>query len=1214
MCKTKFRFAPQYAIDAPAKLPLHAVWIGLCRRALAQWLPFALRSLFAASLWLLLLPLLTAYLYHCWMARPSVILNRMGSWSIIVTDLVSGGVVAACIIVSFLSVMSFADFLRVEWQQRGGLMGAPLLVNDFDDIPVVAAAAAAAAENMIVDNSVWDHVQQQVLQHPANRAPNSLLRQLAAREGSDNVDDVRDDQDANEYIGNDPPGDYTYETGYCVPQDAASDGGADDDDSEDDDSWHTDEDEDDDDEDFSDDVYDQSDSDEEHVEVLDANDAADAAREDAVPLPHREGDGPARRPRQIQRNDPRIDQPFDMMDQEDPIDMDINIALDELLGVRGPLLVVGRNLLWLLAFNAVYLGFFAFLPRTFGIAFFSLLFKSTVFTATPSANDTNATEVLHLNVSEEPSLANVWKAIEVESVQQNTAFRLHDIATVALGYATFAIAVIFFRSLWLLTQKIRFFRGAHEQGANPLDAEEVRVAFDEMHRIVHALGNDAPGFGDEPHGVAISVVLGVAFDVMFAVVKVCVLLFLKMFMLPIVLGLALDASTMSIFGGILEERVAYAGRDIFSFILLHWVAGITFMLLVTVSVLQLREVAHPDLLAQMIRPQEPQPDLLGNLMHESISTHSKRMVLSLIIYAFLLAVHVYLPTRYGIARLIGDRVKAHLHLKFFYLLSPQLQVPLELLFFHLTMLALLEKYKNGLGGMQHQWLKFTTKIMGLSDRILPWDVDCFELVGSRPVFLHGRKVDPFWHSIANGNEGALSDVSSFKPGNVCACSDGGTKRNGERVLRHSHDFIRLPIRLPGKALRSRSLLLPTRFGRYRLRRDEVNSAIPAIQLWVEVPGEPILRPPEGWDDLGAGGADVQGRWAWGSEVKSSIEWGVASRRPFFDKNQGVVESQVVCLKLLALATLSWFASSIILCVVAALPLAIGRSLYYILRIPDRWIHDPLAFGVGFVIVFPLFRKTAQIFVSSDVPLHSRLRHWVGRSHAPPAHKALVLLYTAIFWFGLAPMLIGLSYDIAFIKSIDWFAGHEPLLDLHSCVLSWFGGNILLYLWSDLCILGVLTRDYRVFIFEGHDVGANEGGGEAADAQDTDDVDQPETWQGKHGRMARFWGAWTSIIRGWEWDQVDEQILMRDCAAPIVVELFWTLFFPLAVLGVCFLRLPLVSGLARATLVRSIMAATCCFQVARVWKDQLGVFIDAAHKTARDDRYMIGEILMNHGEL
>ena len=117
LCKTKFRFDPQYAENAPDHLPAHEVILGLTSRALAKWLPLALRISIAISVWLLVAPLLTACLYHGWMHRPSSIPTR---WSrdLIFSDIVSGAIIAAIIIISFLSLMSFADFLRVHWQQR----------------------------------------------------------------------------------------------------------------------------------------------------------------------------------------------------------------------------------------------------------------------------------------------------------------------------------------------------------------------------------------------------------------------------------------------------------------------------------------------------------------------------------------------------------------------------------------------------------------------------------------------------------------------------------------------------------------------------------------------------------------------------------------------------------------------------------------------------------------------------------------------------------------------------------------------------------------------------------------------------------------------------------------------------------------------------------------------------------------------------------------
>ena len=114
ICKTKFRFDPIYAENAPTRLPAHEVILGLSSRFCAKWLPLALRIVFAAFLWLVLAPYLTNCLYLGWIIKPSSILTRR---EVILSDIVSGAVMGATIIISFLSLMSFADFLRVLWQR-----------------------------------------------------------------------------------------------------------------------------------------------------------------------------------------------------------------------------------------------------------------------------------------------------------------------------------------------------------------------------------------------------------------------------------------------------------------------------------------------------------------------------------------------------------------------------------------------------------------------------------------------------------------------------------------------------------------------------------------------------------------------------------------------------------------------------------------------------------------------------------------------------------------------------------------------------------------------------------------------------------------------------------------------------------------------------------------------------------------------------------------
>lgn len=117
LCKVKFHFAPQYAEDAPDQLSLGEVLLGLGSRAVVRWLPFTLRLALCVFLWLLVAPLMTSYLYLIWMHRSISMITERFTWNLLPTDTVSGAVLAAVVLVSFLSLMSFADFLRVEWQQ-----------------------------------------------------------------------------------------------------------------------------------------------------------------------------------------------------------------------------------------------------------------------------------------------------------------------------------------------------------------------------------------------------------------------------------------------------------------------------------------------------------------------------------------------------------------------------------------------------------------------------------------------------------------------------------------------------------------------------------------------------------------------------------------------------------------------------------------------------------------------------------------------------------------------------------------------------------------------------------------------------------------------------------------------------------------------------------------------------------------------------------------
>lgn len=167
-----------------------------------------------------------------------------------------------------------------------------------------------------------------------------------------------------------------------------------------------------------------------------------------------------------------------------------------------------------------------------------------------------------------------------------------------------------------------------------------------------------------------------------------------------------------------SEWVSFFAQNCVSACSLAWVAGITFMLTMTISVLQLREVLHPDFLAKIIRPQEPHMDLINSLVHEGGLLHIRRIAVSCIVYLMLMLLFLVIPVLilHQLCTLIG--IDPTFHLKFWYLV-PEVQIPLELLVLHVSFLALLDKRKDLIGRLQHLWLLHVSNYMGATRYLIP---------------------------------------------------------------------------------------------------------------------------------------------------------------------------------------------------------------------------------------------------------------------------------------------------------------------------------------------------------------------------------------------------------------------------------------------------------------------------------------------------------------
>lgn len=671
----------------------------MLRIAFFKWLPFGVRAALVLVLWLAVAPWCTSWLYRMWLLRASAMINVNFSERFdaphVVADIFSGIILIVCVVFSFLALMSFADFLRfhldhIEEQMDDNRANnhahhhhhhhhhrirnreaVPQAVREANERELAAANDVPALADDARDAD--PRLQENFNELDGGMRPLGNLDEADSDDSSDEEEwgerverHARDNRDAEHpRLFEDAFIDHPLEMGmehHMEPvlglrhrrarNDEAEDAGA----------------------------------------VIGQAQENRLAREEAVERAEPAGPAnaavPPRRNVRDRANNAGPRAANANREWEDDFEhMEINIAMDELLGLRGDIVVLFRNVSWLLAFNGAYLGLFAFIPYTLGstllsaganiVAAVPFSFSSSLLALMAAASEDDggmgAVDADKIDTSMPIfsfTIQTLWRVVEGAKVRGD-CLQLVDICTCATGYFAICCTIVLWRFM-------------------------VTTASSYIHR---------PLMGG----------LLWALRCLTAIVKVSTLLLLKMVVLPIVLGLGIDFATLHLFNVTPHERVAFCLNQMVGSLMVHWVLGITFMLFVTVAVLQLREVVHPDLLAKVIRPQEDHPDLLRTLLSEKCTKHARRMVLSLAIYAALLVVIVHIPVR--IACFAAPSL-VPLTLRFQYL-SPEIQVPLELLAVHLVVLSVLEHAKNDIGKFQHSAIAFASKRFGLTGYLLP---------------------------------------------------------------------------------------------------------------------------------------------------------------------------------------------------------------------------------------------------------------------------------------------------------------------------------------------------------------------------------------------------------------------------------------------------------------------------------------------------------------
>lgn len=238
--------------------------------------------------------------------------------------------------------------------------------------------------------------------------------------------------------------------------------------------------------------------------------------------------------------------------RNNPDPVELRIVLNDILGLRGPIITVVKSTFFFFAFNLLYIWSFGHLPLRIGLISPLIGYVKDAFHRIyPYIPDT-----IQLFFSELFTLTGSSPRLII----------VDDIFVILSGYVTIC-AVVFTLGI-----------------------------------VAHAIQSIPFGFplSSAPHIIRFSLSIITAVS---SVLKVGTLLFLRIFWLPLIIGCMALYCANVLFELTRSDLTHFMVENLVGFVSVAWVLGISFMLVVTLSVLQLREVLHPDILARRVRPQ-----------------------------------------------------------------------------------------------------------------------------------------------------------------------------------------------------------------------------------------------------------------------------------------------------------------------------------------------------------------------------------------------------------------------------------------------------------------------------------------------------------------------------------------------------------------------------------------------------------------------------------
>lgn len=392
---------------------------------------------------------------------------------------------------------------------------------------------------------------------------------------------------------------------------------------------------------------------------------------------------------------------------------DLNVALDELLGLRGPSWVLFHNVMWLLTFNGLYLCVALFAPTTVGAVMMSMTGRVIE----------HLSGYRILSRHDEGFLLRTLHRLRIKQASEEREKQLFE-----ASQAWPLEAIVPRASLERQTELPICTYESHEIETKRVFLEELRFACLELTALLIGYVTVACSLGLlylivrwlRDHARNRRTFRGYnsvtrVFRFMSRTFKVVIIVFLKMGLFPVLLGALLEFAGRGLVNLGPSDRYSFAiAHPVFAVMIL-WVAGITHMLVITVIVLELRDVLHPEILHGIIRPKNGDEGLLRSVLEESIARHLRRMALSCAIYTFLVFAFIYAPVRLVEMSSFADMLPFTPTLSYTVL---EVQLPIELLCIHIGVLSILEQGKDVICDFIDTWFHVVCDALGLSRYLL----------------------------------------------------------------------------------------------------------------------------------------------------------------------------------------------------------------------------------------------------------------------------------------------------------------------------------------------------------------------------------------------------------------------------------------------------------------------------------------------------------------